>query len=209
MNLIKQARLLPLATLALISTSAVNAATPFATTSNAKDARTSYILSASMAPGAMNCGPNNRVTTGWVVDTEAYFNHKGVSQSTLVTSTNGPNGGQFNTGVFTTPVDGYYQINVSVRAETQNVDLVLQKNGSIIAGLGTDMIQRVGILNGQGGSTQSLWSTHSVSKNLYLQAGDVVDLVMKSSQSTDCIMETAYKYNQFNVFLIRATGGNG
>lgn len=207
MKKLKKSLLGALTLLPLFAANSLNAATPVTTMSNAKDVRTDYILSASMEGGTQNCGPINRVVNGWVIDTEAYFNHHGIKQSTVIASQAGMH---FANGTFTAPVDGYYQINVSVRVERQNGDLTLRKDGTAIAGLGTDLVERMENSVGQsGGPIGAYWSSHSVTKNLYLTTGETVWLQHESGQSNDCIFATSFKYNQFNVYLIRATGGNG
>lgn len=171
--------------------------------SDGKDSRTDYILSASLASGARVCGASRPIAGAWVIDTEAYFNHNDEKIAKNVPAV----GGFFSpqTGVFTAPITGFYHINASVRAETGAVDVTLRRNGTRIAALGTDLIARLGDTGNYAGT----WSSHSVSKNVFLNQGDAIDLYIESGQSNECIAETNFKYNQFNVHLLRAVGGEG
>ena len=172
--------------------------------SDGKDSRTDYILNVSMTPGATNCGPQTQIMNGWTIDAEAFFHHDGLALNTFQTST----GGYFSTqtGTFTAPISGFYHVGASMRIETSAGDITIRHNGTPIAAMGTDLIER---LTGNTMDFGGHWSTHSVSRNVYLNVGDSLTLVHESGESNDCVYDTTFKYNHFNVHLIRAVGGAG
>lgn len=183
--------------LSLFVSSPLLAQVPSYSTSDGVNVYSDYILSASMIDGAQNCG-GGAIDFGWVVDTEAYFHHDGSAVKTFTPST----GGYFSslTGVFTAPITGFYQVGASVRAERGNVDVSLRRNGIPVAALGTDLLRRYDLSD----SLYQVWSTLSTNKSLLLNAGDTLNLWMESVEHIDCTFETSFKYNQFNVHLIRA-----
>lgn len=197
-------KLLSLFVLPIVVINQAFAQTPTTVQSNGKDSRADYILNAAMTNGSVNCGPSQIINNGWVIETEAYFNHNGLGVNTFINST----GGYFNasSGIFTAPLTGFYHVSFSMRVETGSGDVTLRKNGATrLAGLGTDLIERLGDFS----NLDAFWSTHSTSKNVYLQTGDTLSLWHESGQFSDCTSDTNFKYNQFNVHLIRAVGGAG
>ncbi|UAA37809.1 hypothetical protein KIH87_14020 [Paraneptunicella aestuarii] len=188
--------------LSALAATQATAYTPQTMLSDAKDSRTDYILSASMNDGSRNCGSIQQITNGWKIDTEAYFNHNDLATNTMIASA----GGYFSTatGTFTAPINGLYSVNFSMRISTGNGDITLRHNGTRIAATGTNLVDYTQTVSGW-----STWSTHSVSKNLYMNAGDTLNLWYESGSTTDCSIETSFKYNHFNVNLIRAVGGAG
>lgn len=181
----------------------VFAQVPTTLQSDGRDTRTSYILNATLASGTTNCGSNQQISNGWIVDAEAFFNHDGKLAKTFVPST----GGYFSTatGTFIAPVDGFYHVGATVRIETGNGDVSLRHNGSQVAAMGTDLVERQGDRSAFG----SIWSSHSLTKNLFLNAGDTLALFHEGGNSSDCILATNYNHNNFNVTLIRAVEGKG
>lgn len=170
--------------------------------SSFNEGKTAYILSASISPGTSNCGPGKQMTNGWNIDAEALFNHEGVANNTEVAAT----GGYFSGGTFTAPVNGFYNVSVSARIETQAGDITLRHRGLIVAAFGTDLVERRENQEGYtSGNTSGIWSSHGVSKNIYMNRGEQLVLFYESGRSDDCSIETSFHYGQFNVNLIRAT----
>lgn len=183
--------------LTALTTTQALAYIPTTLQSDGKDSRTDYILSASMSNDSSNCGPNRPITSGWQVDTEAYFNHDNLTANAEVFST----GGYFSNGTFTAPVRGFYNVSFSMRISTGAGDFTLRHNNNRVAATGSNLVEY--------SQYTGLWSAHSVSKNLLMNAGDTLTLWHESGRTTDCSIETLFKYNHLNVYLIRAVDGEG
>lgn len=184
---------------------AVGNSTPAGISSSFSEAKTAYILSASLLDGSANCGSSQQMVNGWKIDAEALFDHTGVTNNTEVIAT----GGYFSNGTFTAPVDGFYNVSVSARIETQSGDITLRHNNVIVAAFGTDLVERLEDQYGFSlGNTSGIWASHGVSKNIYMNSGDILTLIYESGRSDDCSIETKFHYGQFNVNLIRATASS-
>ena len=77
-----------------------------------------------------------------------------------------------------------------------------RQSGTIIAGFGTDLVERWENSVGQsGGPIGAYWSSHGVETMVRMTSGQTITMRMESGATNDCLYETSFFYGHLNVLL--------